>query len=180
METSRQLQFLFQDCDYQVRADGNPHLCLDGVGRIAEKALDPQILFDPLEEQFHLPAAFVKQCNRGGREREAVGQIDEESIGLGVEITDASQPTRIAFLAVENLQPDDLIGADASVGFYWQRAHPRVLEAALGTNDEESADLLDTEAPEERLEVFEDFLENLKIDEDPDDEDNGKPKKKKK
>jgi hypothetical protein len=45
---------------------------------------------------------------------------------------------------------------------------------------EESADMLDTEAPEERLEVFEDFLENLKIDEDPDDEDNGKPKKKKK
>ena len=45
---------------------------------------------------------------------------------------------------------------------------------------EESTDLLDTEAPEERLEVFEDFLENLKIDEDNDDEDNGRGKKKKK
>lgn len=35
-----------------------------------------------------------------------------------------------------------------------------------------------SDAPEERLEVFEDFLENLQIDEE--DDDNGKPKKKKK
>ena len=45
---------------------------------------------------------------------------------------------------------------------------------------EESPEQLDGQAPEERLEVFEDFLENLKIDEENDDEDNGKGKKKKK
>jgi len=45
---------------------------------------------------------------------------------------------------------------------------------------EESPEQPDGQAPEERLEVFEDFLENLKIDEDNDDEDNGKGKKKKK
>jgi len=37
-----------------------------------------------------------------------------------------------------------------------------------------------SEVPEERLEVFEDFLENLEIDEENDDEENGKGKKKKK
>ncbi|MEX2144048.1 MAG: bifunctional nuclease family protein [Anaerolineales bacterium] len=45
---------------------------------------------------------------------------------------------------------------------------------------EELGEEPDSEAPQERLEVFEDFLEKLEIDEENDDEDNGKGKKKKK
>ena len=33
-----------------VCADRNPDLCLDRVLRIAEKAFDPKMLFDPLEK----------------------------------------------------------------------------------------------------------------------------------
>ena len=49
-----------------VNTDGNPDLCLDCVVSCAEKMLNPQVLLDPFEEQFHLPAAFVELGNNNG------------------------------------------------------------------------------------------------------------------
>lgn len=54
------------------------------------------------------------------------------------------------------------------------------LEERENGSEEAAEETTDAEAPEDRLEVFEDFLENLQIDEENDDEDNGKGKKKKK
>jgi hypothetical protein len=36
--------------------DGNPNLRFDGILGGAEERLDAQMLFDPLEKQFNLPA----------------------------------------------------------------------------------------------------------------------------
>jgi hypothetical protein len=91
VETLRQVQFLFEDHDHHVDAHSNPDLRLDSVGRRAEKALDPEILFDPLEEQFHLPAAFVEQGNGQRRQRKVVRQVNEKALRLGIEIADAPQ-----------------------------------------------------------------------------------------
>jgi hypothetical protein len=49
-------------------------LGLHGVLRCAIEGLDPQVLFDPFEEQFHLPAAFVDLGNGQSRKREVVRQ----------------------------------------------------------------------------------------------------------
>ena len=35
-------------------------MCFDCIRSGAEKRLDAQVLFDPFEKQFHLPARFVK------------------------------------------------------------------------------------------------------------------------
>ena len=49
------------------------------------------MLLDPLEEEFHLPAAFVERADGGGRKREVVGDEDQRLAGLGVLEADAPQ-----------------------------------------------------------------------------------------
>ena len=54
----------FLDDGYQdVNRDGDPNLSSDGVLAGAVKCFDAQVLFDPFEEEFHLPASFVKLRN---------------------------------------------------------------------------------------------------------------------
>ena len=53
-------QFLFHDGHQHVHADGNPELGLHRVFAGAVEGFDPQMLLDPLEEQFDLPAALVE------------------------------------------------------------------------------------------------------------------------
>ena len=62
-----EFQLPFQDRNQHVGADGNPDLSPYCVGRSTEEMLDPQVLLDPLEEQFVLPAALVKLRYRGCR-----------------------------------------------------------------------------------------------------------------
>ena len=78
VEALGQTELLFQDGDLDIDADGNPNLGFDGVGRRADEPLDPQMLFDPLEEQFYLPTALVYQGDGQCRQNEVVGQIDEK------------------------------------------------------------------------------------------------------
>jgi hypothetical protein len=41
---------------------------------VPKKRLDPQVLFDPLEEQLDLPALAAEVCDQLGFEGEVVGQ----------------------------------------------------------------------------------------------------------
>jgi len=69
-EAAVQLQFLFHDRHKHVHADRDPDLGLHRiVGRTVER-FDLQMLFDPFEEQFHLPATPVQLGDR----REVVRQ----------------------------------------------------------------------------------------------------------
>ena len=71
------MQTLFQDGDEQINGDGAPDLGAHRVGAGAIKSFDPQMLLDPFEEQFDLPASAIElgdgQCWHG----EVVGQEDE-------------------------------------------------------------------------------------------------------
>ena len=50
------------------------------------KSLDPQVLFDPFEKQFHLLAVAVDIGDRRGGDGEMVGQKDEPLALLPVEV----------------------------------------------------------------------------------------------
>ena len=52
--------------DQQVGRYGNPYLRLHRVFAGAEEHLDAQVLLDPFEEQFHLPALAVQVGNQLG------------------------------------------------------------------------------------------------------------------
>ena len=60
----RQLKTFLDDGDQHVSADGDPDLRLHRVLAGAEKCLDAQMLLDPLEEQFDLPALPIQKWPR--------------------------------------------------------------------------------------------------------------------
>jgi hypothetical protein len=53
----------FDDSDQDVNGNSDPDLGLDGIFGRTIKGFDPEMLFDPLEKQFDLPATVVKLCD---------------------------------------------------------------------------------------------------------------------
>ena len=53
------MQTFFQQSHEQVNSDGAPDLEAHRVGAGAVKGFDPQMLLEPFEEQFDLPAALI-------------------------------------------------------------------------------------------------------------------------
>src|SRR5659263_267328 len=61
VEALLQMQPLLDDRHQDVDRDGDPHLRLHGVLGSSEERLDPKVLLDPPEEEFHLPPLLVEQ-----------------------------------------------------------------------------------------------------------------------
>ena len=59
-QTQLDFQFLLDNRYQNVNADGNPDLSLHCVFGRAEKCFDSQVLLDPFEKDFYLPAVLVK------------------------------------------------------------------------------------------------------------------------
>ena len=103
------MQKLFHYRDQDVNRDCDPDLCLDRIFGCPIKGLDPQMLFDPFEEDFYPPAAFVKLGDGQRRQTEIVGQEDQAFVSFGVEEADASELVGKIFAGIESLQDDGLI-----------------------------------------------------------------------
>ena len=54
---------LFNDRDKHINRDGNPDLALHGIHDGPVNRLDPEVLLDPFEEQFHLPSGLIQQAD---------------------------------------------------------------------------------------------------------------------
>lgn len=136
-ETSLYFQFLLDDRYQHVNADGDPDLGLYRVFGCPVKRFDAKILFDPFEEQFYLPTAFVELCDGQRREVEIVGQEDIAFFVFDIEETDAPKRIGIFFGCFVTFENDRLVAAhpcrlvDRSVSSF------AVFEIALGANDEE-------------------------------------------
>ena len=95
------------------------------------------MLLDPLEEEFHLPAAFVERADGGGRKREVVGDEDQRLAGLGVLEADAPQKFGVILTGVEAVQGDGLVANDAGRAIRRRRIDAMSIDVRLGTRDEE-------------------------------------------
>ncbi len=82
VEASIQLQSFLDNGHKNVYRNGDPNLGLQCVLAGAVKCFDPQVLFDPFEEQLHLPAAFVKLRDHDCRQREVVKEKRNASLFL--------------------------------------------------------------------------------------------------
>ncbi len=71
------------------------------------------MLFDPLEEQLHLPTAFVERADGGCRKGKVVGEEHQRLAGRGIAETDAAQVLGIVPLGLGTIQGDGLIANDA-------------------------------------------------------------------
>ena len=104
---------VFQNGDEEIDGDGAPDLGAHGVGRRAVKGLDAQMLLDPFEEEFDLPATTIELSNGQRWPGEIVGQEDEEFASFGIAIRDAAQRDRIIVLSLQASHHAGLINPQA-------------------------------------------------------------------
>ena len=105
----------------QVNADCDPDLSSHGVLGCAEKCFDAQVLLDPLEEQFDLPAAFVNGRDSLCWQVEVIRQEDQALSSLGIKEADTSEFFRIVSLTFVSAQANGLITAQAAGLIDWTR-----------------------------------------------------------
>ena len=85
------MQTFFQDGNEQINGDGGPDLGPHRVGRRAVKGFDAQVLLEPFEEAFDLPAAPIQVGDGQSWHGEVVGQEDQGFAGAGIAIAEAAQ-----------------------------------------------------------------------------------------
>lgn len=66
------LEFFFENREKKINTQCNPNLSFDGVFGSSIECFDPEMLFDPLEKQFHLPARLVELSYHERRKQEIV------------------------------------------------------------------------------------------------------------
>jgi len=142
VEAPFELEFLFHDRHEDVDTDGNPDLCFHGVLGGAVEAFDTQVLLDPFEEEFYLPAALVQLGYGNGLQHEIVGEKDQPFAGRGIDKLDSPKAVRILGLRLGPCEYDGLIAAQTGVGVDGTLRPAAALEVLLGARDEESHVLL--------------------------------------
>jgi len=96
------------------------------------------VLFDPLEEEFDLPATLIQSGDLRGRQKEIVGQENQTLGMLKILVTDAAQVIGITAERIKTLQPNGLIANHSGGGFHPMRIEPSKAEIATGPGNEES------------------------------------------
>ena len=109
VERDRQRQFLLDDSCEDIDRDGHPDLCLHGIFGSPVKRLNPEVLFDPTEEQLDLPAELVKQSDGQGGKRKVVRQERQIAAIVPIVKTDAAEAIGICSLRIETAEDHRLI-----------------------------------------------------------------------
>ncbi len=137
------MQTFFQNCDEQINGDGGPDLSAHRVWRGAVKGFDAQMLLDPFEEEFDLPAAAIEFGDGQRRHGEVVGQKDECLAGLGIATADAAHEDGIIVLGVKAGQHHGLVETQAGGFVHGAGVTACAAEVLFGAGDEESTTLVD-------------------------------------
>lgn len=137
------MQAFFQNGDEQVNGNGAPDLGAHGVGRSAVKSFDAEMLFEPFEEQFNLPAAAIQLGDSQGRDGEVVGQEDQRLAGFGITVADAADRGGIIDLGLRSDGKHGLVKTQAGGFVHRPGVSAGVEEKFLGASDEESARLVE-------------------------------------
>ena len=142
-----QSKTFFGNRDQHVSADRDPDLRLDCVLGSTQKRLDPQVLLDPFEEQFDLPALPIQFCNQFGFEGKVVGQKRHPFASLVLDYH-AAQRDGIVLAGIENRQYTGLIANDVRLGaIHRMRVATLELGVGLGPSDKEGIGLMNGEEP---------------------------------
>ena len=98
--------------EQQIIDHGGPDLCHNCIFRCTEEWFDFQILFDPLEEDFDLPARFVQVSDGTCRQIEVVGEKLMYFPGFLIDIGHQTERLRVFFLGFQTGKPDTAVWND--------------------------------------------------------------------
>src|SRR5262249_16698197 len=136
----------------QEIAHGDPDLGEDGVFGSAQEGFDLEVLLDPLEEGFDLPAGLIDASDGGSGKSEVVGQEFEDAVIIGIVVADQAQRKREVSMAVKHVELNRLVGQNGFIFGQILLSGDGVVQVGLGAGDEEGAGLV---YPTEKLEVEE-------------------------
>jgi len=136
------LKLLFNNGDQHVGGHGAPDLRLDCVLARAQKTLDAQMLFDPLEEQFYLPATLVQRGDSQWWQSRVVGQEDQRLARFRILETDTPQMLGIILRHVKAVQRDRLIANHTCSPVGLGRVHAPGVHTAFRASHKEAACLM--------------------------------------
>ena len=102
------MQALFDNCNQHISANRDPDLRLDRVLAGTQQWLDAQVLLEPLEKQFDLPALAVQLADELGLQGEVVGQKCDTPAGLVLD-HDTGQGCRVVLARIKHRQHTGLI-----------------------------------------------------------------------
>src|SRR6185295_1672915 len=139
----RRAQTLFRDRHQNVDRYGDPDLRLHAVRRGAVKTFDPQMLFDPFEEKFDLPARVIKRCNGRSGNIEVVGQKHEPFVEIHGIVADTAKRIGVELRSLRSGENDGLVAAHAGSSIDSVRVASTELQVSLGADDEESQALME-------------------------------------
>ena len=109
VEREFQRQSFLDDGDESVNSDGHPDLSPHSVLRCSIERLDPQILFDPAEEQFDLPAKPVEFGDRQGGLKKIVRQEGQPAVVFPIIEADPAEMFGIIAFRFWSCQDDRLV-----------------------------------------------------------------------
>ncbi len=139
------MKFFLNNGDEHVGGHGVPDLRLERVLAVAQKLLDTKVLFDPFEEQLHLPAAFVQSGHGQGRQGRVFGQEDQSLLGCWVLEPDTSQVFGVVLRGVVTIQCDGFIADKTAAPVHLGRVNAPGVHVAFGTGHKEGAGLMHLE-----------------------------------
>jgi len=134
----------FDDSHQDMDPQGDPDLGFDRIVTGAMKGFDAQVLLDPAEEQFDLPALSVELGDGQSRRFEVIGQEPKEAVVLGVVEFDAPHFAGIILAGGGTGRVHGLVANPAGGENHRMRIEPRPTQPFLGPDDEESTGLGDT------------------------------------
>src|SRR5713226_6742456 len=137
------MESLLDDGDQNIGGDSDPDLRLNAILGSPVEGFDPQMLLDPFEKEFDLPAAAVQFGDRKRGQDEIVGQEDEGLGGFGILEADAAQWRLEAVVRVEASKDDTLVTDQARLAIDRMRVAALNLEVRLATGHEEAASLVE-------------------------------------
>lgn len=143
-----EFKVVFNDSDEAIGDDGHMNLYADGILRFTPECLDSEVLFDPFEEEFHLPSVSIQKCDVFGRKVEVVGVVGKCPLQFGRIVDNPSELCRIVASVVLSSETDCLVSDDVVLAFEEVLSRSDlVFRPTLLADDKECHRPLDAEEP---------------------------------
>ena len=136
------MKFLLDDSDQHIGGYGTPYLGLDCVFAVADEALDAQMLLDPFEKQFHLPAALVELGDGQRGKQGIVGEEHQRLSGYWVLESHSAQLIGVVHCGFFDGQGDTLIADYACGPIDWLGTNAAGAGIGFGASDKVSSALM--------------------------------------
>ena len=104
-----QLEVMLNDCDEAIGDDCDMDLYAHFILGLSPELFDAEMLFDPFEEELHLPAVSVEQCNILGGKVKVVGVINKRPSKVCGIVNDSPKFGRIVGEVPFPCEPDSLV-----------------------------------------------------------------------